>query len=143
MNKKSMYLTLFISLLIFSTLGCISEYSPDGDVTLTKDFPRQNFEVDTASNTELSWYMDNVLIKNDFEGGVYVSSHTVEWANYSPGWHTLKFDCGDGAKEWKVNIIKTGYERPVNANEDEVVEVQSWEERRSEWYDRFIGADEE
>ncbi len=141
MNKKLIYLTLFISLLIFSTLGCINEYSPTGEVTLTKDFPRQIFEVDTMSNSNLSWYMDGVLIKDDYDGDRFDSSHTVEWSDYDTGYHTLLFDTGDETREWKVNIIKTGYKAPVYINGEEVEEIQSWEERRSEWYNRFIGAD--
>ena len=132
MNTKSVFLVLFISFFIFSTIGCISTHSPDDNVILTEEYQIQEFKVDNIVYNKLEWYFDDVLVKRDNTTGD-MSNFILNWYNLSNGEHKLVFDNGIDTITWGVTIIK---ENEVQNNELDYVDSSSWNDIRSEWKNR-------
>ena len=131
MNIKSVYLMMFISFFIFSTIGCISEYTPDGDVILNEEHQSQEFVVDNDVYDKLEWYFDDILIKRDNTTGD-ISNFTLNRNDHSNGNHILRFDNGIDTITWNINVIKYD-EQDLNIIQEKQF---NWNDVRNEWKEK-------
>lgn len=136
MNIKILVSISFILLLIFSTIGCIDNSSPDSDVILNENNPSQEFSGESLF-TECQWKLDGINVKNEKLPDVGdTATYTLNWTNLSVGEHKLSL-CDDLGKVTWIIYVEPYQEYVI---EQELIVVQeeqfSWNDIRSEWKEK-------
>ena len=124
---------LFILFLIFSSIGCIYEYTPDDDVVLNKEHPSQIFTITTMSS-EIWWKINDVTVETDNipSDNEWISKYTLNLIDLNPGVYKLSAHTSEEIIEWTVTV-SYDIEREINIEQKE---LHTWNDVRNEWEEK-------
>jgi len=135
MNIKISISILFILFLIFSTIGCISEYTSSGDYILNEGHQSQVFMV-KCDNSQILWEIDDTHIKTDTVPiglDTWVSTHELYWLDMQKGIYTLSAETPNERVTWEIFVEDN---KKYISKQESIVEQNeqfSWNETRNEW----------
>lgn len=133
--KSKLPIMVIFSLLVFFSLGCISEVSPDtSDVDLNPDNPSVTFSAIT-DNKHVTWTLDGKETEQERADDGKVSL-TLNYSDLSVGDHVLILQDSDSSPhEWKLHVSRQGKSNDVTANTGHAT-PSSWNDRYEEWIKR-------